>query len=71
MAGLLLHTAVDQLDQADPDRPSPLIGPYSDYIDAVQQALEGILLDGRDIDGALSSAQDEVTESLERYEGTG
>jgi sn-glycerol 3-phosphate transport system substrate-binding protein len=71
MAGLLLHTAVDQLDQADPDRPSPLIGSYPDYIDAVQQAMEGILLDGQDVDSALATAQDTVTESLERYEGTG
>jgi sn-glycerol 3-phosphate transport system substrate-binding protein len=71
MAGLLLHTAVEQLDDADPDNPSPLIGPYSDYTDAVQRAMEGVLLDGQDVDTALASAQDSVTSSLERYEGTG
>jgi sn-glycerol 3-phosphate transport system substrate-binding protein len=71
MAGLLLHTAVEQLDAADPDNPSPLIGPYTDYADAVQRAMEGVLLDGQDADTALRSAQDTVTEALQRYEGTG
>jgi sn-glycerol 3-phosphate transport system substrate-binding protein len=71
MAGLLLHTAVDQLDQVDPDNPSPLIGPYADYTDAVQRAMEEVLLDGQDVGGSLGSAQDTVTAALERYEGTG
>jgi sn-glycerol 3-phosphate transport system substrate-binding protein len=71
MAGLLLHTAVEQLDQADPDNPSPLIGPYSDYVDAVQRAMEDVLLNGKDPASALQTAQDTVTEALQRYEGTG
>jgi sn-glycerol 3-phosphate transport system substrate-binding protein len=71
MAGLLLHTAVEQLDQADPDNPAPLIGPYSDYADAVQKAMEEVLLDGQDPGGALETAQTTVTDALERYEGTG
>ena len=71
MAGLLLHTAVEQLDQADPDNPSPLIGPYSDYTDAVQRAMEDVLLNGKDPASALQTAQNTVTEALQRYEGSG
>jgi sn-glycerol 3-phosphate transport system substrate-binding protein len=71
MAGLLLSAAVAQLDEADPDNPSPLIGPFSDYADAVQGAMEGVLLDGQSPADALGEAQDTVTAALERYEGTG
>ncbi len=69
VAGVLLQNAVEQLDDADPDRPGPLIGPYPDYDTAVQGALEDILLNGADIESSLASAQDDLTASLERYEG--
>jgi sn-glycerol 3-phosphate transport system substrate-binding protein len=70
LAGVLLKPAVDQLDDADPDEPGPLIGPFSDFNDTVEAAIEGVLLDGADPAEALASAQDEVTDSLERYEGS-
>ncbi len=69
IAGVLLQPAIAQLDDADPDRPGPLIGPYVDFVDYTQQAMEAILLDDADIADALSSAQGEVTTSLERYAG--
>jgi sn-glycerol 3-phosphate transport system substrate-binding protein len=67
VAGVLLKPAVDQLSEADPDEPGPLIGPYIDFADLVQNGIESILLSGADVDTTLSTAQDEVTESLERY----
>jgi sn-glycerol 3-phosphate transport system substrate-binding protein len=69
VAGVLLQPAIEQLDDADPDRPGPLIGPYVDFVDATQQAMEAILLDGQDIEDALGNAQSDITESLERYAG--
>jgi sn-glycerol 3-phosphate transport system substrate-binding protein len=69
VAGVLLKPAVDQLSEADPDEPGPLIGPYPDFVDELQGAIEAVLLNDADIGPALASAQDEVTESLERYAG--
>jgi sn-glycerol 3-phosphate transport system substrate-binding protein len=67
--GVLVKTAVDQLDDADPDEPGPLIGPYPDFTDEVENAVEGVLLSDVDIATALGDSQDKVTESLERYAG--
>jgi sn-glycerol 3-phosphate transport system substrate-binding protein len=69
LAGVLLQPAVEQLADADPDQSGPLIGPYPDESDAIQSAMEGILLNGEDIASTLAAAQDDVTESLERYGG--
>ncbi len=69
LAGVLLQPAVEQLGDADPDQTGPLIGPYPDASDAMQGAMEGILLDGQDPATALQEAQDSLTTSLERYGG--
>jgi hypothetical protein len=69
LAGVLLKPAVDQLDDADPDEPGPLIGPYPDFADEVEAAIEGVLLDDADPAESLAAAQDAVTESLVRYQG--
>jgi ABC-type glycerol-3-phosphate transport system substrate-binding protein len=69
VGGILLNTSFEQLQDADADRPGPLIGPYVDFSEDLQRSLEAIMLDGADIDSSLSSAQDEVTTSLERYAG--
>jgi len=69
VAGVLLKPAVDQLAAADPDESGPLIGPYTDFTDHLENAIEGVLLSGADVEEALASAQDEVTASLERYAG--
>jgi sn-glycerol 3-phosphate transport system substrate-binding protein len=71
LGGLLLANGARQLEEADPDRPGPLIGPHVDYSDIVQRMMESILLDGADVDSALADAQAQLTESLERYAGTG
>jgi sn-glycerol 3-phosphate transport system substrate-binding protein len=67
VAGVLLFPAVEQLSEADPDQPGPLIGPYVDESNAIEDALDGVLFDGQDVGSALSTAQETVTESLERY----
>jgi sn-glycerol 3-phosphate transport system substrate-binding protein len=69
LAGALLRTAVDQLADADPDLPGPLIGPYVDEGNAIEDALDAVLFDGQDVSESLAQAQDEVTQSLERYAG--
>ncbi|HET6953565.1 MAG TPA: extracellular solute-binding protein [Acidimicrobiales bacterium] len=69
LTGVLLFPAVEQLADADPDRPGPLIGPYNDETAAIQGAMESILFDGADIDAALADAEATVTQSLERYAG--
>jgi sn-glycerol 3-phosphate transport system substrate-binding protein len=69
LAGALLHTAVEQLADADPDHPGPLIGPYVDEALAIENALDAVLFDNQDVTESLARAQDEVTEALERYAG--
>jgi sn-glycerol 3-phosphate transport system substrate-binding protein len=70
MAGLLLSQGVEQLHDADPDEPGPLIGPYEQYIDILENAAESVLINDADIDSALAEAQAEVTDELGRYAGT-
>ena len=67
LAGVLLQPAAEQLADADPDQPGPLIGPYPDETDAIEATMEAILFDDADIAPTLAAAQDDVTESLERY----
>ncbi|HEX6568503.1 MAG TPA: extracellular solute-binding protein [Acidimicrobiales bacterium] len=67
LAGVLLKPAVDQLADADPDLPGPLIGPYPDFIDDLEDAMEAVLFDDAEPAGALADAQDSVTGSLQRY----
>jgi sn-glycerol 3-phosphate transport system substrate-binding protein len=67
LGGVLLEPAVEQLADADPDQPGPLIGPFPDFGDGLSAAIEAVLFDGRDPASALTDAQDEITESLARY----
>jgi len=69
LAGILVKPAVDQLQNADPDKPGPLIGPYIDFSDNLEAAMEAVLFDNADIESSLADAQAKVTESLERYGG--
>ena len=68
-AGVLLQASYDQITTANPDNPGPLIGPYKDVGDTVEAAMESVILDGADPAEALRSANDKVTESLQRYAG--
>jgi sn-glycerol 3-phosphate transport system substrate-binding protein len=69
VAGVLLRASYEQLGQADPERPGPLIGPYPDFAQSLQRAIESVILDGADPADALAEADDAVTESLQRYAG--
>jgi sn-glycerol 3-phosphate transport system substrate-binding protein len=69
LAGTLLHVGVEQLSDTDPGLPGPLIGPYADEALAIENALDAVLFDNQDVDESLARAQDEVTQSLERYAG--
>ena len=69
LAGVLLFPATEQLQDADPDQPGPLIGPYPDEADTVEAAMEAILFEGADIESTLADAEEAVTESLQRYAG--
>ena len=69
VAGKLLLPAIEQLQDADPDRVGPLIGPYPDFSDAVGAAMESVLLADGDPAEALATANQTVNESLERYAG--
>jgi sn-glycerol 3-phosphate transport system substrate-binding protein len=71
LGGLMLHAAVDQVNAADPEQPGPLMGPYTDFTNIVEDAMEAVLIEGADVDSSLAGAQEDVTESLERYAGTG
>jgi sn-glycerol 3-phosphate transport system substrate-binding protein len=71
LGGSLLRVAVDQVNAADPEEPGPLMGPYSDFTNIVEDGMEAVLIEGADVDSSLAGAQDDVTESLERYAGTG
>jgi sn-glycerol 3-phosphate transport system substrate-binding protein len=69
LGGVLLKPAVDQLGDADPDEPGPLIGPYPDFTTELQDAIEAVLLNDADIGSSLATAEANVTASLERYAG--
>jgi sn-glycerol 3-phosphate transport system substrate-binding protein len=69
VAGVLQQPAIDQLADADPDVPGPLIGPFSDEKAELEGAMEAILLDGADVDATLATAEENLTESLQRYAG--
>jgi sn-glycerol 3-phosphate transport system substrate-binding protein len=67
MAGVLLQPGVEQLADADPDLPGPLIGPYPDFTAGLERAVESVLFQDEDPATALADAQAQVTTSLERY----
>ena len=69
LSGKLLKPAVDQLATADPDRSGPLIGPYPQFQDIMQGALEKVLFNGGDVNQALATAQTKGTALLKDYNG--
>lgn len=67
LQGILLKPAAEQLAAADPDRVSPLLGPFTQYEAALQGAMERVLLNGEDPTKALEQANDETNEALANY----
>ena len=68
-AGQLLKVGYDQLSLIDPDRPGPLIGPYPEYISAMQTAMESTARSGATPKAALEKANAQVDADLEQYYG--
>jgi len=69
LAGVMAKPAVDQLKAADPDQSGPLIGPYVDFANALQTAMENVLLDSGDPAKELKTAEAAVNKSLDDYNG--
>lgn len=69
LAGVIMKPAVDQLQDADPDQAGPLIGPYVPFTDALQGAMERVLLSGADPATELKTAEAEVNKALKEYNG--
>lgn len=69
LAGLLVAPSAAQLAVADPGRAGPLIGPYTDYKDAVQGAMERVLFGDDEPAEALARAQRDVDGALDAYNG--
>ena len=67
--GKLLTPAVDQLATADPDRSGPLIGPYRQFQDILQGALEKVLFNGAEVGPSLAAAEAEATALFKDYNG--
>lgn len=69
VAGLMTAHAIEQMQGTDPDRPGPAMGPYIDFTEEFQGALESVFLADGDIDSSLETAEQNVTAAIERYYG--
>jgi len=69
LQGILIRPSLEQMQGADPDRVSPLIGPFHDYQQDLQAAMEAVLLNGADPARALAKAEQQVNGALSRYAG--
>lgn len=67
MAGVIVKPAVEQLQDADPDQAGPLMGPYVPFADALQGAMERVLLSGADPATELEKAEAAVNQALADY----
>ncbi len=65
--GKWLATAYQGIASLNANFPGPLIGPYTDFRTAIQDAEENVVLNGGDPTAALKSAQDAVTKALVTY----
>ena len=68
-AGQLLKVGYEQLSLINPDKPGPLIGPYPEYVTAMQKALESTARSGTSPSDALDVANEQLNDDLERYYG--
>jgi hypothetical protein len=68
LSGRWLRIAAEQLQRIDPDVPGPLIGPYDpETRDAIERAMESMLLNGVSPQQALERAQRDIDAALELY----
>lgn len=69
VAGLMTVHAISQMQAADPDKPGPAMGPYIDFTNEFQGALESVFLADGDIESSLEGAEQNVTAAIDRYYG--
>ena len=70
LAGQMIGIAAAQLDEIDPAAPGPLIGPYVPFTDAIHKSLEALLLSGAPADRVIATADGEIQDALDQYNGT-
>ncbi len=71
LSGRWLKIANDQIDQIDPAFPGPLIGPYYDFREAIENAQDDLMFAGASPQQALDDAQQAVTDALTTYNQQG
>jgi hypothetical protein len=67
LAGKLLKVAYDQLVQIDSGNVAPLIGPYTDYTEAIESSLDRLVLEGASVDDAIAQADADIQAALDEY----
>lgn len=68
LSGRWLRIAAEQLQRIDPGFPGPLIGPYDpETRDALEKAMESMLLSGASPQQALDQAQRDIDAALDLY----
>jgi sn-glycerol 3-phosphate transport system substrate-binding protein len=71
LSGRWLRIANDQIDDIDPAFPGPLIGPYFDFREALEDAQDDLMFAGAAPQQALDDAQTTVTDALTVYNEQG
>lgn len=66
-AGRWTRVAYEQIAEVDPDRPGPLIGPYTETRTAIRESLDNLVLGGDSPEDAVASASSAIDEALSRY----
>lgn len=66
-AGQWLATAFAQLADIDPDFPGPIVGPFTEHRDIINDSLERLILSGDDSATVLADAEAALTEALDAY----
>lgn len=67
LAGKILKVSYDQLVQVDSSNQAPLIGPYSDYTEAIKTSLDRLVLEGASVDEVVTDADAEIQTALDDY----
>lgn len=67
LAGKMLKTAYDQLVQVDSANVAPLIGPYTDYTEAIKTSLDRLVLEDASVDDVIADADAEIQAALDEY----
>ena len=67
LGGEWQKVAYDVLTGIDTDFPGPIIGPYDEVRQAIEKAMDRVLLDDGSIDDAMTEADATITAALESY----